>query len=160
MAHVEAWQRAFGPNQRCKLLVKVRFQKRTQIVRRELLELIGNYPNISLTEDVFTDADIAAFQKMADVFLSLHRSEGYGLNIKEALEIGLPVIATDWSAPAEYLSDYPNAYPLPCTQVPYRDYLFTYAYAQSLQWAEPDVPAAAVMLQHIRDQVEARRTGR
>lgn len=160
LAHVEAWQRAFGRDPRCKLLMKVRFQKRTQVVRRELLELIGNYTNIVLIEDVFTDADIAAFQKMADVFLSLHRSEGYGLNIKEALEIGLPVIATDWSAPAEYLPDYANAYPLRCTQAPYRDYLFTYAHEQSLRWAEPDVLAAAVMLRRIRDQVEAERTGR
>lgn len=160
LAHIEAWQRAFGPDPKCKLLMKVRFQKRTQIVRRELLELIGTYPNISLVEDVFTDMEIASFQRMGDVLLSLHRSEGYGLNIREALELGMPVLATDWSGPAEYLRNYTNAHAVPCTQAPYRDYLRTYSHPQPLTWAEPDVKTAAATLRMLRSHLEAERRGK
>lgn len=149
LGHVEAWQLAFGRNPNCKLLMKVRFQKRTQIVRRELLELIGDYPNISLVEDVFTDDEITAFQKMGDVYLSLHRSEGFGLNIAEALEIGLPVLATSWSAPAEYMPNYKHAIPITCRQVPYKDYLRAYSPRHQLTWAEPNVQHAAMMLRRL-----------
>lgn len=149
LAHVEAWKLAFGRNSKCKLLMKVRFQKRTQIVRRELLELIGDYPNISLVEDVFTDDEITAFQKMGNVYLSLHRSEGFGLNIAEALEIGLPVIATSWSAPAEYMPNYEHAIPITFRQVPYEDYWRAYSPKHQLTWAEPNVQHAAMMLRRL-----------
>lgn len=160
LTHVETWQRAFGRDPTCKLLLKVRFSKRTQVVRRELLELIGDYPNITMVEDVFSDQEISAFQKMGNVFLSLHRSEGYGLNIKEALIIGLPVVATDWSAPAEYLSNHANAYRLRCVQIPCRDYLRTYAHSRSLRWAEPDMLQAAVMLREIHKQFKLKEFAR
>lgn len=158
LAHVEAWKLAFGRNPTCKLLMKVRFQKRTQIVRQELLELTGDYENISLVEDVFTDNEVTAFQKMGDVYLSLHRSEGFGLNIAEALEIGLPVLATAWSAPVEYMPNYKNAVPIPARQVLYRDYLRTYSSRKKLTWAEPNIHYAAMMLRKLRDQKKMRKS--
>lgn len=149
LAHVEAWQRAFGRDPSCKLLMKVRFGKRTHVVRRELLELIGDYSNIALVEDVFSDAEIAAFQRMGDVLLSLHRSEGFGLNIREAMEAGKPVVATNWSAPAEFLTEHALAFPIPYDLVRYKDYLNTYNNS-ALSWASPDVETAAVTLQRLR----------
>lgn len=85
---------------------------------------------------------------MSDVYLSLHRAEGFGLTIKEALEAGVPTIATNWSAPAEYLNDYDHAFPLPFRMTPYRDMLRHYR-SDGLSWAEADVIAAAHILKTL-----------
>jgi glycosyltransferase involved in cell wall biosynthesis len=39
-----------------------------------------------------------------DVYISLHRSEGFGLPAAEAMYLGTPVIATNWSATTEFMS--------------------------------------------------------
>jgi glycosyltransferase involved in cell wall biosynthesis len=149
LAHITAWQRAFGPDPRYQFLLKARFQKRTEVVRSELIELIAGYPNLRLLEDVFSDLDMRRFQRMADVYLSLHRSEGFGLNIKEMLELGTPVVATNWSAPSEYMSQYAHAFPVPYQLVPYSDFTRSYRHSSPLHWADPDIDEAARILRSI-----------
>ena len=154
LAHIEAWQRAFGRDGRYQLLLKARFQRRTEIIRTELREMIAGYKNITLVDETFTDLEMVQFQRMADVYFSLHRSEGFGLNIKEMLELGTPVVATNWSAPAEYMSAYANAFSVNSTMVPYFDFTRSYAHQGPLFWAEPDIHHAA----HILKEVAARRS--
>jgi len=148
-AHVEAWQKAFGGNPAATLLIKLRSSDRTAIVLRELREMIGDAPNVRIVDDWFTAEEISGFQKMADVYLSLHRSEGYGLNIHECLLHGVPVVATHWSANVEYGPDYPHYHPVPATLVPYRgDWLLHYP-GEAFRWAEPDTDEAARILRRI-----------
>jgi len=87
-----------------------------------------------------------------DVFISLHRSEGFGLVMAEAMNLGIPVIATGWSANIEFM-------PRDCTYlvgyhlVPVGD-----AYHQvddeSYVWAEPDIEEAASYLRMIMEEPE------
>ncbi|MDB5595865.1 MAG: glycosyl transferase group 1, partial [Hyphomicrobiales bacterium] len=97
-AHVRAWKAAFPEDVSAVLVMKLRVGKRTRVVIEELSELIGDAGNIRLVTEDFTDAEIAALHHAADLYMSLHRSEGFGLNILEALMIGKPVVATHWSA--------------------------------------------------------------
>ena len=39
-----------------------------------------------------------------DVYVSLHRSEGFGLVMAEAMYVGTPVIATNWSGNTEFMN--------------------------------------------------------
>ena len=39
-----------------------------------------------------------------DVYVSLHRSEGFGLVMAESMYVGTPVIATDWSGNTEFMN--------------------------------------------------------
>jgi glycosyltransferase involved in cell wall biosynthesis len=158
LAHVKAWKLAFGNDPSARLLIKVRFSKYTQYVRMELIEEIGTAQNITLTECEFSDHGMSAFQKMADVYLSLHRAEGYGLNIHEMLEIGTPVVATGWSGNMDYMPYYRNANPVPYKLVPYRDPTIYYK-GDGLFWAEADIDAAASTLLGIRQQWDAERRG-
>ena len=126
-AHVRAWKAAVGDDP-CKVLVmKLRVGKRTRVVLDELRELIGPATNIRLFSDEMTDDEIAALHHAADLYLSLHRSEGFGLNIYEALLIGKPVVATHWSANAEYGPRFPNYVGVPCHMKRYRDWTGHYA---------------------------------
>jgi glycosyltransferase involved in cell wall biosynthesis len=134
-AHVRAWKRAFSGDPAFHLMMKLRVGKRTRVVLDELRELIGSDRNITLMTEDLSDEEISALQRSANLYLSLHRSEGFGLNIYEALLLGKTVIATDWSANVEYGRKFPNYVPIPPRFVPYRDWTAHYA-AGRFVWAD------------------------
>jgi len=147
-AHVAAWAQAFGDDPERVLVLKMRTSKMTRIVLDELQGMIGNTGNIRLLEAEMTGAEITALQGAADVYLSLHRAEGYGLNIHECLALGTPVVATDFSANAEYGPAFDTYHGLPWRSVPYRDWTGHYADAGFL-WAEVDLDAAIQTLRSL-----------
>lgn len=147
-AHVAAWRRAFGGDPGAVLLLKLRVSKRTRIVLRELEEMIGDAANIRIVEAELSGEDIAALQNAADVYLSLHRAEGYGLNIHECLASGTAVVATHYSANAEYGPDFEGYRPVPYRLVPYRDWTGHYD-GQGFQWAEADLDATVAELRAL-----------
>ena len=147
-AHVAAWLRAFGDDPARVLVLKIRVSKITRIVLDELREMIGDAPNVRLLEAELTEDEIAALQAAADVYLSLHRAEGYGLNIHECLALGTPVIATDFSANAEYGPAFSAYRGIPYHLVPYRDWTGHYP-DPDFSWAEADQGAAARELRAV-----------
>ncbi len=161
LGHVRAWVQAFADDPDVHLLMKVRFKKATQFALTALKREIAGAKNITLVQENFDDQEISRFQRMADVYLSLHRAEGYGLNIHEMLEIGVPTIATGWSGNMEYMGRYAHAFPIPYQLTPYKDRTFAYE-GENLCWAEPDIKAAAAVLRKIRAdwQVEQRTSER
>ena len=155
-AHVAAWLKAFGDRADRVLILKIRTSKTTRIVLQELRAMAGGARNVRLLEEEMPDADIAALQATADVYLSLHRAEGYGLNIHESLALGTPVLATDYSANAEYGPDFAGYRGLPWRPVPYRDWTGHYA-ESAFSWAEVDLEAT---VRALRSLAAARDAGR
>ena len=147
-AHVVAWQKAFGASDDHVLLIKVRCSKATRIVERELEEMIGTAGNVRLVRKDFSDTQQVAFQRMADVYLSLHRAEAYGLNIREFLEMGIPVVATHWSANTEYGPDFAHYHGVRANLVPYRDWMRHYP-DSAFEWADADTDHAARLLRQL-----------
>ena len=145
-AHVRAWQAAFGDDANAVLVIKLRVSKRTRVVLDELRELIGRATNIRLIADEMSDDEIAALHHAADLYLSLHRAEGFGLNIYEALLLGKPVVATHWSANAEYGPRFPNYVGVPARMTRYRDWLGHYADG-GFEWGEASWVRATDALQ-------------
>ena len=86
-----------------------------------------------------------------DVYLSLHRAEGFGLGMAEAMSQGKPVVATNWSANTEFCRP-DTAWCIPYRIVPVLPHEYMVA---TKEWAEADVEAAAVALQEIRCDPEA-----
>ena len=93
-----------------------------------------------------------------DVVLSLHRSEGFGLVPAEAMLLGKPVVATDWSGTTEFL-DADCAALVPAKMVPARDPRGVFE-APGAVWAEPDGDAAAAWLRAPRRRRRAARRHR
>jgi len=90
-----------------------------------------------------------------DVLVSLHRAEGFGRILAEAMLLGKPVIATNFSGNVDYLSDstgYPvNWHPRVVGQG-------DYPWAEGMMWAEPDIDHAAwCMRQFLSDFADANR---
>jgi hypothetical protein len=134
-AHVRAWRKAFDDDPNAVLVMKLRVGKRSRVVLKELRDLIGGASNIILVSDDLSSDEIGALHHAADLYLSLHRAEGFGLGIFEALLLGRKVVATDWSANAEYGPAFANYVPIPARLVPYRDWTAHYADA-AFEWAD------------------------
>lgn len=150
-AHVLAWREAFGESPRAILIMKIRTGKRTSMVVHELADLIGKAKNVIVVDEQLSDAELDSLRRTCQVFVSLHRSEGYGLNIHEALSLGKPVVATHWSANTEYGPRYPNYHPVESRLIRYRDWTNHYE-DSDFYWADPDVSDASRLLKTIYER--------
>jgi glycosyltransferase involved in cell wall biosynthesis len=103
-------------------------------------------PNVRLETRVLPTADSHALTACADIVLSLHRAEGFGLVMAEAMMLGKPVVATGWSGNTDFM-DTGNAMLVGCRLIPARDDRSVY---RGL-WAEPDIEEAAVRLRELAD---------
>ncbi len=98
--------------------------------------------------------ELMALVAASDVFVSLHRSEGLGLQIADAMWLGTPVIATDYSGSRD-LAEIGFAELVPWHPTPVRK--GDGAYPESFTWAQPDLHAAAISMRRLaRDPVRRR----
>jgi glycosyltransferase involved in cell wall biosynthesis len=93
-----------------------------------------------------------------DAYVSLHRSEGFGLALAEAMALGKPVVATAYSGPCDFL-DETTGYPVRWTATLLDRPLGPYP--AGTRWAEPDEEHAAEMLTRVAaDRAESGRRAR
>jgi glycosyltransferase involved in cell wall biosynthesis len=84
--------------------------------------------------------ELLALYGCCDVFLSLHRSEGFGRGMAEALQLGVDVIATDFGGNTDFCTG-PLAHPVRWRPAPIPR--GAYPWADGHGWAEPDLEHAA-----------------
>ena len=126
------------------LVVKVQNVAGNETDFAALKESVRDLPGTVLLTATLPRADITALEAACDCFVSLHRSEGFGLAVAEAMFLGKPVISTDWSATAEFVNS--------SNGCPVRAPLVTLdrhhgPYAKGATWADPDPAHAA---EHMR----------
>ena len=84
-----------------KLLIKTRNLK--PLERAQLDAAIDNHPRISLIDAALDAATLQSLIASCDVLVSLHRAEGFGLLLSEAMALGVPVLASGWSGNLEFM---------------------------------------------------------
>jgi hypothetical protein len=104
-------------------------------------------PAISLVTGTMTDRDIGALHHRGDCFVSLCRSEGWGLGAFDAAAYGNPVVTTGFGGHLDYLAGTP--YLVDFDLVSVQDPSGFPSYAPDQRWAEPDVEHGAALLRHI-----------
>jgi glycosyltransferase involved in cell wall biosynthesis len=104
--------------------------------------------SVRMLDGYMDRAELTALMNVSDCYLSLHRSEGFGLTLAEAMRLGRPVIATAYSGNMDFMSP-DNSYLVGYREVPLtRDYG---PYLRGFMWADPDLQQAA---EAIREVVE------
>jgi len=107
---------------------------------RALLRATGGDPRILVRDEVIDRAHVRALQRCCDVYVSLHRAEGFGLGLAECMEMGKPVIATGWSGNMEFMN-HGNASLVDFELVPVTE--GEYPGSVGARWADADINSAA-----------------
>jgi glycosyltransferase involved in cell wall biosynthesis len=145
-----AFREAFGRSPRARLVLKLHGR------RAELDEFEHSCAdflrggNVEVVRSYLDDGALARLYRDADAFLSLHRAEGFGLPMLEAMANGVPVVATAWSGNLDFM-DASDSELVPYSLVPVQDRAGVYS---SSLWAEPDIEAAACALRRLADNRE------
>ncbi|MGQ9371117.1 glycosyltransferase [Azospirillum sp. ST 5-10] len=142
---VAAFRRAFPvADGRTLLLIKARTL--SPAGRARLEAAIDGHPSILLRVGDAPRAEALAIIAQCDAYVSLHRAEGFGLTVAEAMAFGKPVIATAGSGVEDFLSD-DCAFPVPGRAVTL-DAPVGY-YPAGTVWTEPDLDEAAQLMRAV-----------
>lgn len=108
---------------------------------KQIIQAVDNDPTILIYTKHLNREENKALTFHADIILSLHRSEGFGLVPAEAMLQGKPVIATNWSATTEFL-DKSCGMPIDYSLIPANDPRMVYQ-IKNAYWADPNYNIAA-----------------
>ncbi len=143
---VEAFMRAFKPGEGPQLLIKTINAPLRPLAEEEVLWAAHGRPDIHLIDRSLSAEDLDGLMAACDCYVSLHRAEGFGLTMAEAMAIGKPVIATGYSGNVDFM----NAE---------NSYLVEYdigrvgaeneIYPPDGEWAQPSVEHAAELMRWV-----------
>jgi glycosyltransferase involved in cell wall biosynthesis len=146
-AAIAAFRRAFpGRSAPVVLVIKTNHSERYPEEMRKLLDAAANDPNIILIHGTLPRDKVVSLLAAADTFISLHRSEGFGRSLAEAMLLGKPVIGTNYSGNTDFMTA-ENSCPVNYTLVPVLP--GQYPCAEGQVWAEPDMEHAAWYMRRL-----------
>jgi len=137
------------------------FRMRYPSPRAALAELVARYPRppriVCIADETLSDDEMLALHEQGDCFVSLARTEGWGLGAFEATRLGKPVVMTGYGGQRDFL-DPELSQLLGYTMVPVDEPIWRRNYRAGDRWAEPSLAEAVARLRAIaRDPAPARR---
>lgn len=155
-AAINAFERAFGKDDvSAGLVIKVINSESNPIGMEKLKQKIQGNKNIYLITDFMSRNEVNALINSVDCFVSLHRSEGFGLGLAEAMYLGKPVIGTNWSGNTDFMNE-ENSCVVDYTLIKVgKDYG---PYKADQVWADPYIEQVAHFMQRIVTDREWRET--
>lgn len=142
---IAAFSQAFAPEEPVRLVLKL-MNGHAEPGLVDTLRSAAAGLRISLLDEALESDDSLRLLASADSFVSLHRSEGFGLSLAEAMAHGLPVVTTGWSGNADFTTT-DNAAIVPYDLVPcVRAHG---PYPAGTLWAEPRLDAAAALMRRV-----------
>lgn len=154
---IRAFKRAFRPDEPARLVLKTSFGDNYPKELEKLRKAAEGF-RITIIDEVYSPNDVLALMEVCDVYVSLHRSEGLGLTMAEAMLMGKPVVATGYSGNTEFMNEENSllvGYKLVKLGEPIPPYDANY------EWAEPSEEEAALFLRRLYDEPDfARELGR
>ncbi|MGL6075130.1 MAG: glycosyltransferase family 4 protein [Fimbriiglobus sp.] len=142
---VEAFRRAFRPDDRAHLVIKVS-RGNTQPKTMAALREAARGANIQIIDQILSRNDVLALLHTADSYVSLHRAEGLGLGMAESMFLGKPVIATGYSGNMDFMTS-DTAHLVGYERVPIVDDIPPYP--KGAMWAEPNLDDAAAKMRSL-----------
>lgn len=151
---IDAFGRAFAPGDGAVLVVKsVNGYQHPRLVER-LRAATAARPDIVFIDEYLDLHVLHGLVADCDAYVSLHRAEGFGIGLAEAMALGKPVIATAYGGNLEFMTVQ-------------NSYLVRYEmteissgcepYPARARWADPDLDEAAKLLRDVYEDPEAAR---
>jgi glycosyltransferase involved in cell wall biosynthesis len=148
-ALIEAVARAFERSRDVVLVMKVGSGRRPDFAP-QVLELARRAATACGDSVIITDylsaRDVETLLCALDVYVSLHRSEGFGYTLAEAMLLGVPAMATNYSGNLDFMTE-ENSHLVSCREVPVRTR--EGPFETGTVWAEPDLDHAVALLRQI-----------
>lgn len=148
---VDAFEAAFAPGEGPLLIIKSINAGRRPDQAERLRLRVGGSSDVLLLEDYMDAEDRDALVALCDCYVSLHRSEGLGLTMAEAMALGKPVIATGYSGNLQFMTE-ANSFLVPWT--PTSIPTGCEPYPPGGTWAEPDLEVAARLMRTVLEDGE------
>ncbi len=155
---IDAWRLAFPESGAARLTLKVVDLMSDRVTEQKLNALLAERHDVRLIDERFDDRDMDDFIAAFDILISLHRSEGFGLTLAEAMAAGVAVIATAGSGNDDFMTA-DDARLIPAAEVRVRDADGPYGWLEGdpeQTWGEPDIAAAAEALRELAASKAAR----
>ena len=149
-AIIDAFKKAFSPeNEQVGLVLKINHTKDEEL--QHIKEELKDYRNVYFLLNNMKKVEVNSLLRVVDLYVSLHRAEGFGLVLAESMLIGTPVIATNYSANTEFMNS-----EVAC-MVDYRLVELKEdipPYAKGNYWAEPNIETAASHMKRLFEDGE------
>ncbi len=149
MAVIEAYRRAFHHRYSdiaTGLVIKTRGQDTDGSNLKKLIDSTKDESDIFIINQLMSYHDTLRLMDCCDCYVSLHRSEGFGYTLAEAMLLGKPVIATNYSGSKDFV-DASTGFPVNYQLKPLKE--GEYPFWQGQKWADPDIDHAAWLMQQI-----------
>jgi glycosyltransferase involved in cell wall biosynthesis len=145
LAVIRAFKTAFGSSERARLVMKCVNAHSARPDFDQMRQEAEGYP-ITLYEGYWPIQDVRDLMAACDSYVSLHRSEGTGLTISDAMALGKPVIATGWSGNMDFMN-VNNSFPVAYELVKLEENAGPYQAGEL--WADPSVTHAAELMRQV-----------
>ena len=153
LAVIDAFKAAFAPDDPARLVLKCVNAEADPAGFASLRERAQGHP-VSVVAGYWTGEEVRDLMAACDAYVSLHRSEGTGLTISDAMAQARPVITTGWSGNMDFMT-VSNSFPVRYELVEIAQNVGPYTAGEV--WADPSVEHAAELMRHVFDDRESAR---
>lgn len=154
-AALEAFDRVFGKGGKAALVIKTQNSQFHEADCAALRDFLSGREDVLWIDRTLSRQEIYDLEYVCDALVSLHRSEGYGFALAEAMFLGKPVIATNWSGNTEFMTPQ-NSLPVNYRLIAIDEDIGVYKAGQV--WADPDVEQAAFQMRKIVEDDNMRKS--
>jgi len=148
---IEAFRCAFDGRPGVHLCIKTINRHFAEAEAAKLQEAAARVPGVSIRDGHVPPETMGAMLHACDAYVSLHRSEGLGLGMAQAMALGKPVVATGYSGNMDFMTP-ANSFPVGFRMERLeRDYG---PYARGNVWASPDLDEAARLMRAVVEHPE------
>jgi glycosyltransferase involved in cell wall biosynthesis len=160
-AAIQAFEETFSNNDNVNLIIKLNGQgtEGFDLTKMKLSKRVQNNRLIKIIDHKLSYPEIIALYDCCDVYISLHRGEGLGLGLMEAMLLGKPVIGTAYSGNMDFMDDSNSCLvnykliPLPEESV---NHYSKNRNEINVRWADADITEAGVWMRRLVNNKELR----